>query len=132
MEKVVEIKNVSMNYHTLDGETPALSDLSFDVYKGEIVVIVGPSGCGKSTALSIVSGLLKPSNGEVIVNGKIVEGTNKSIGYMFQKDHLFEWRNILNNVLIGLEIQGKLNEATKKRTEKILEIYGLKDRKSVV
>jgi len=127
MEKVVEIKNVSMNYHTLDGETPALRDLSFDVYKGEIVVIVGPSGCGKSTALSIVSGLLKPSSGEVVVNGKIVESTNKSIGYMFQKDHLFEWRNILNNVLIGLEIQGKLNEATKTRTEKILEIYGLRD-----
>ena len=130
MEKVVEIKNLSMNYHTLDGETQAIRNLSLDVYKGEIVVIVGPSGCGKSTALSIVSGLLKPSSGEVVVNGKAVEGTNKSIGYMFQKDHLFEWRNILNNVLIGLEIQGKLNEITKVRTEKLLEIYGLSDFKS--
>ncbi|MCT4604496.1 MAG: ABC transporter ATP-binding protein [Marinisporobacter sp.] len=125
MEKIVEIKNISMNYHTLERETLALKNLSFEVYKGEIVVIVGPSGCGKSTILSIISGLLKPSSGKIIVNGEPVSGTNKSIGYMFQKDHLFEWRNILNNVLIGLEIQDKLNEDTKARTEKLLEIYGL-------
>jgi NitT/TauT family transport system ATP-binding protein len=125
MEKIVEIKNISMNYHTLERETLALKNLSFEVYKGEIVVIVGPSGCGKSTILSIISGLLKPSSGKIIVNGAPVSGTNKSIGYMFQKDHLFEWRNILNNVLIGLEIQNKLNEDTKARTEKLLEMYGL-------
>ncbi|WP_034429776.1 ATP-binding cassette domain-containing protein, partial [Caldisalinibacter kiritimatiensis] len=59
--KVVEIKNVSMIYHTLDGETEAIKDLSLDVYNGEIVVLVGPSGCGKSTLLSIIAGLLKPS-----------------------------------------------------------------------
>lgn len=129
-EKVVEIKNVSMNYHTLDGETLALQNLSFDVYKGEIVVIVGPSGCGKSTALSIISGLIKPSSGKVLINGKPVLGTNKFIGYMFQKDNLFEWRNILHNVLIGLEIQDKLNEETKARTEELLDIYGLKEFKS--
>ncbi|WP_246637526.1 ABC transporter ATP-binding protein [Crassaminicella profunda] len=125
MEKIVEIKNISMNYHTLERETIAIKDLSFEVYKGEIVVIVGPSGCGKSTILSIISGLLKPSSGEVTVNGEPVNGTNKTIGYMFQKDHLFEWRNILNNVLIGLEIQDKLNKNTKSQTEKLLEMYGL-------
>lgn len=125
MEKIVEIKKLYMNYHTLERETLALEDLSFDVYKGEIVVIVGPSGCGKSTILSIISGLLKPSSGKVIVNGEPVNGTNKTIGYMFQKDHLFEWRSILNNVLIGLEIQNKLNEKTKTSTEKLLEMYGL-------
>ncbi|MEW9124998.1 MAG: ABC transporter ATP-binding protein [Thermotaleaceae bacterium] len=126
-EKVVEIKNVSMNYHTLDGETLAVKDLSFDVYKGEIVIIVGPSGCGKSTALSIIAGLIKPSSGTVLVNGQEVNKTNKSIGYMFQKDHLFEWRTILNNVLIGLEIQGKLTTETKEKAERLLEMYGLGD-----
>ncbi|TCO72193.1 ABC transporter ATP-binding protein [Marinisporobacter balticus] len=125
MGKIVDIKNISMNYHTLERETIAIKNLSFEVYKGEIVVIVGPSGCGKSTILSIISGLLTPSSGEVIVNGQPVNGTNKTIGYMFQKDHLFEWRNILNNVLIGLEIQNKLNEDTKASIEKLLEIYGL-------
>ncbi|WP_068554443.1 ABC transporter ATP-binding protein, partial [Thermotalea metallivorans] len=124
-EKVVEVQNVSMNYHTLDGETHAIHHLTFDVYQGEIVVIVGPSGCGKSTALSIISGLIKPSSGKVIVNGREVNGTNKSVGYMFQKDHLFEWRTIFNNVLIGLEIQGKLNHEAKMKAEKLLEMYGL-------
>ncbi|MFT9495653.1 ABC transporter ATP-binding protein [Anaerosolibacter sp.] len=129
-EKVVEIQNISMNYHTLEGETLAISDLSFDVYKGEIIVIVGPSGCGKSTALSTISGLIKPSSGKVLINGQEVNGTNKSIGYMFQKDHLFEWRTILNNVLIGLEIQDKLHDETKKKAERLLEIYGLADFKN--
>jgi len=127
MEKVVEIKSIAMSYHMPSGETQAIKDLSLDVFKGEIVVIIGPSGCGKSTVLSIISGLLKPSGGTVIINGNIVEGTNKSIGYMFQKDHLFEWRNILSNVLIGLEIQAKLNEQTKARAKELLDIYGLKD-----
>ncbi|WP_129597847.1 ABC transporter ATP-binding protein [Anaerophilus nitritogenes] len=127
MEKIVDVKNVSMHYHTLERETPALRNLSFCVYKGEMVAIVGPSGCGKSTILSIISGLLKPSSGEVKVNEKAVNGSNKKIGYMFQKDHLFEWRNILNNVLIGLEIQNKLNEKTQATTQKLLDMYGLGD-----
>ncbi len=129
-EKIVEIKNVSMSYHTLDEETLVLINLSFDVFKGEIVVIVGPSGCGKSTILSIISGLLEPSSGKVIVNGKPVQEKSKTIGYMFQRDHLFEWRNILNNVLIGLEIQHKLNDKTRKRAEELLKIYGLHEFKN--
>ncbi|MCT4621596.1 MAG: ATP-binding cassette domain-containing protein [Marinisporobacter sp.] len=87
MEKIVEIKNISMNYHTLERETLALKDLSFKVYKGDIVSIVSPSGCGKSTILSIISGLLKSSSRKIIVNGEPVSSTNKTIGYMFQKDH---------------------------------------------
>ncbi|SHH91073.1 NitT/TauT family transport system ATP-binding protein, partial [Caloranaerobacter azorensis DSM 13643] len=126
-KKVVEIKNVSKIYHTIDGETYALKNISIDIYHGEIVVLVGPSGCGKSTLLSIISGLLKPSKGEVFINGKKVESTNKEIGYMFQRDHLFEWRTILGNVLIGLEIQKKLNKETKKYVEKLLDTYGLGD-----
>ncbi|MFZ5969063.1 MAG: ABC transporter ATP-binding protein [Bacillota bacterium] len=130
VEKIVQIQNISMNYHTLDGETLAINNLSFDVNKGEIVVIVGPSGCGKSTTLSIISGLIKPSFGSVIVNGKEVNGTSKSIGYMFQKDHLFEWRTILENVLIGLEIQNKLNDETKAKAEGLLNTYGLSEFKN--
>ncbi|RKD30499.1 ABC transporter ATP-binding protein [Thermohalobacter berrensis] len=123
--KVMEIKNVSMIYHTLDGETEALKDISLDIYEGEIVVLVGPSGCGKSTLLSIVAGLLKPSSGKVLINGKEVKGTNKDVGYMFQRDHLFEWRTILQNALIGLEIQNKVNDETIAFVENLLETYGL-------
>lgn len=118
MNKImVSLKNVSFNYHTLDGETEALKNISFDVYEGEFIGIIGPSGCGKSTLLSIISGLLKPSYGSVEVNGKI--------GYMLQKDHLFEWRNIWQNVLLGLEIQKSLTEESKKYVESLLVKYGL-------
>jgi len=124
-KKVVEIKNISMIYHTLDGETEAIKDLSLDINHGEIVLLVGPSGCGKSTLLSIIAGLIKPSKGTVLINEKEVKGTTGEIGYMFQRDHLFEWRTILGNVLIGLEIQDKITDETKKFTEKLLDTYGL-------
>lgn len=125
MDKVVEIVDISMNYHTLDGETRAIQKLNLDVYNGEFVSIVGPSGCGKSTLLSLISGILKPSSGKILVNGKEVEGPSASVGYMLQKDHLFEWRTIMKNVIIGLEIQGKLNKGTQNTVEKLLKEYGL-------
>lgn len=125
MEKVVEIIDISMNYHTLNGETKAIQKLNLDVSNGEFVSIVGPSGCGKSTLLSIISGILKPSFGKVMVNGNEVQGPSTSVGYMLQKDHLFEWRTIIKNITIGLEIQGKLNKETQESIEKLLKEYGL-------
>ncbi|KAB3530484.1 ABC transporter ATP-binding protein [Alkaliphilus pronyensis] len=126
-EKIVNIKRISMTYHTLDGETEALRELSFDVEKGEIIAIVGPSGCGKSTILSIIAGLIEPSSGEVLIDGERVSLANKRVGYMFQADHLFQWRTILENVLIGLEIQNNVTEESIARIEKLLDTYGLGD-----
>ena len=114
---MVSLKNVSFKYHTLEGETEALKDISFDVYEGEFVGVIGPSGCGKSTLLSIISGLLKPSRGSVEVNGKI--------GYMLQRDHLFEWRTIWQNAILGLEIQKKLTEESRSYVKDLLKKYGL-------
>ncbi|HPW41501.1 MAG TPA: ATP-binding cassette domain-containing protein, partial [Bacillota bacterium] len=74
MDKVVELKNVTMNYHTLDGETQAIKNLSLDIRRGEFVSIVGPSGCGKSTLLSLISGLIKSSTGEILINNEPVKG----------------------------------------------------------
>lgn len=125
MEKVVEIIDVSMNYHTLDGETKAIQKLNLEVSNGEFVSVVGPSGCGKSTLLSLISGILRPSAGKILVNGKEVQGPSASVGYMLQKDHLFEWRTIMKNIIIGLEIQGKLNKETQASIEKLLKEYGL-------
>ena len=124
-DKFVDIRNISMIYHTLDNETTALKELSFHVNKGEIVSLVGPSGCGKSTILSIIAGLLQPSTGEVLIDGQKIDGPNKAIGYMFQRDNLFPWRTILQNVLIGLEIQKKVNEESIARVNQLLETYGL-------
>ena len=128
--KFVQIKDISKIYHTLDDETEALKNISFDVDRGEILSIVGPSGCGKSTILSIIAGLIKPSSGEVFINNKRIEDMNKNIGYMFQSDHLFPWRTIMENVLIGLEIQKKLDKENVDRVTKLLNTYGLKDFKN--
>lgn len=122
---IVNLKNISMLYHTLEEETLAIKNLNLEIYNGEIVGIVGPSGCGKSTLLSIIAGLIKPNQGQVYVNDLIVEKPLKNIGYMFQKDQLFEWRNILNNVIIGLEIQGKLNKTSLNEANELLTNYGL-------
>lgn len=125
MEKVVEVLDISMNYHTLDGETQAIEKLSFDVLNGEFVSIVGPSGCGKSTLLSLISGILKPSKGKILIKNMEVQGPSGNVGYMLQKDHLFEWRTIIKNVIIGLEIQRKLNKDSYDFVEKLLKEYGL-------
>jgi NitT/TauT family transport system ATP-binding protein len=125
LDKVVELKNVTMSYHTLNGETQAIKNLSLDVRSGEFVSIVGPSGCGKSTLLSLISGLIKPSSGEIFIDNVPVSGTSINVGYMLQRDYLFEWRTILKNTTIGLEIQNKLNKDTLRNAERLLEEYGL-------
>jgi len=130
VDKVVELKNIVMNYHTLDGETQAVNNLSLDVERGEFVSIVGPSGCGKTTLLSLIAGLIKPSSGKIYVDGEPVTGPSANVGYMLQRDHLFEWRTIFNNTTIGLEIQNKLNNDTKKNAERLLDEYGLGDFKN--
>lgn len=120
MDTILEIKNLSHSYHNLEGETLALSHLSFSMSKGEFVSIVGPSGCGKSTLLSLISGLLKPEQGSVELHGKLM-------GYMLQKDHLLEWRSIYKNIVLGLEIRNLLTPETKQKVQDYLEQYGLAD-----
>lgn len=107
MSATLSLNNISMTYYTKTDETKAIDNLSFDVNKGEFVAIVGPSGCGKTTILSIIAGILKPTFGEVLLNGSKVEKVNNEVGYMLQHDHLFEWRTIYKNIILGLEIQKK-------------------------
>jgi len=125
MEAVVELKHISMNYHEPDSETQAIKDISFSVYDGEFVSIIGPSGCGKSTLLSVISNLLRPSSGEVLIKGRPIEEATASLGYMLQKDHLFEWRTILQNVTLGLEIQNKKTPENVTYVKELLNKYGL-------
>ncbi|GAA0122949.1 MULTISPECIES: ABC transporter ATP-binding protein [Clostridium] len=117
MSTIVKVNNVNMSFYTLEGELQVLKDLNFSVEEGKILALLGPSGCGKSTMLNILSNLLKPTSGEVQINGKI--------GYMFQRDHLLEWRTIMDNITIGLEIQKKLNDEAIKKIESLLKVYGL-------
>ena len=107
MEPLLELKNISHAYHTRGGETTALSNLSFQVFPGEFLALIGPSGCGKTTVLSIIAGLIPAESGEVLFKGKPMPKQNKELGYMLQKDQLFEWRSIYRNVTLGLELQKK-------------------------
>lgn len=113
------MNHVNKTFYTELGALDVLDDISFSVEQGEIVAIVGPSGAGKSTLLNIISGLLEPTSGEVKVNGEI--------GYMFQKDHLFNWRTVWKNLLIGLEIKKDKDVKNEIKIRQLLEKYGLID-----
>ena len=119
--KILEVKNLKKSYHTLKNEITALDDISFSVNKGEFISIVGPSGCGKSTILSILSKIINKSDGEININ------KNTNIAYMLQDDCLLPFKTILENCLIGLEINNCLNEDNKKYVINLLNTYGLGD-----
>lgn len=119
MDDVLILENVSKFFHTELGTLEVLKDINFSIKKGEIVSIIGPSGSGKSTILNIISGLIEPSNGKVVTNGEI--------GYMFQRDHLLEWRTIWENVKLGLEIRKELNEENLDQVKILLEKYDLSE-----
>ena len=125
MIPLLALSNIHYSYHELAGETKALENISFNVYPGEFIAIVGPSGCGKSTLLSMVAGLITPEEGRITLYGNSLTSVKTRIGYMLQKDHLFEWRSILGNVLLGLEIQNRLDESAKNKAINLLTTYGL-------
>lgn len=117
-EPLILLNHISMNFFNQDGVLAVLDDISFQLQQGEISALLGPSGCGKSTILNILSGLLEPTGGTIERKG--------NIGYMFQRDHLLDWRTIYDNVLIGLEIQKqKHSEEHLQKVERLLRTYGL-------
>ena len=126
MDQILELRHIHYAYHNMEGETPALIDISFSMNKGEFVAIVGPSGCGKSTLLSIISGLIEPEKALIKINRKYIRESTTNIGYMLQHDQLFEWRTIYNNVILGLEVQHMLSARSKEKAHELLDTYGLK------
>ena len=122
---LLNINNIKMNYHSLKGETEAIKDISFVVNDKDFLSILGPSGCGKSTLLNIISGLLKQSSGTVTYNNEPIRNNLDKIGYMFQKDHLFDWTSVWNNVILGLKIKGLLTDENIARVEALLDNYDL-------
>lgn len=125
MKNILELENVSKTYYTKEAETLAVDRLSFDVKQEEFVALLGPSGCGKTTLLSLISGNMKATGGEIRLMGKPIDSKSNEIGYMLQHDHLFEWRTIRKNVNLGLEIQGKLSAETIGYTNALMTKYGL-------
>ena len=121
----LSVENIKLSYQTIQGETQAINDVSFSVKKGQFVSIIGPSGCGKSTLLSCVAGLTEPTSGRILLKGSKLEGISDDIGYMLQSDNLLPWRTIYKNVLLGLEIQGKLKNENIAYAEELLKKYDL-------
>lgn len=124
---LLELDKISLTYHSPDGETQAISDVTFKVKEREFVSIVGPSGCGKTTLLSIIAGLRMPSSGNVLIDGKPIDEARDFTALMPQRDQLFEWRNILKNVLLGPEIKHTKSPEVVAYATELLTKYGLKD-----
>lgn len=124
-DTVALLDGVRLIYHEPSGETLAVDGLSMRVERGELVSVVGPSGCGKTSVLSLLCGLYEPSSGSVSVLGGSPEDNLGHIGYMLQRDCLFDWRTIEKNVLLGLEAKGLLNEESRAYAMELLERYGL-------
>lgn len=126
MKNLLEFKNVKYFYQTKENEINALEDVTFSIKERDFTSIVGPSGCGKTTILSLTAGLLVPTEGEIILDGKPIEKNDSRIGYMFQRDHLFEWRTIWQNIILGLELQKKHKDPEKLAfAEELLKKYDL-------
>ena len=117
---MLKFENITYTYHTKEGETTAVKDLSFEVEDGQFVSVIGPSGCGKTTILSLAAGLLAPSSGEVKRGGG-------EFGYMLQRDALFPWRSVEQNIYLPLEVKKRNTPEMRRRAIALAEKYGLKD-----
>ena len=124
----LEVRRVSLD---LDNERTrqslaVLSDIDLAVFEGELVSIVGPSGCGKSTFLNAVDGLIQVTSGAILVNGRAVDGPGPDRAMVFQHDSLFPWRTVLENVMYGLDLQGRLARTERReRARALVELVGL-------
>ncbi|MGI6161862.1 MAG: ABC transporter ATP-binding protein [Christensenellales bacterium] len=119
---IITLSNISHAYRSEQGETPALNNISLSIRRGEFFGLVGPSGCGKTTLLSIIAGLIEPDEGHMRM-----DGCAGKVAYMLQRDHLFQWRTIFKNCMLGLELDGRDNEETREYTLSLLKQYGLGD-----
>lgn len=127
MEQSIALQNIALTYQAKEGEVEALRDVTVSVEQGEFVALVGPSGCGKSTLLGVIAGLEHPDNGTVTVCGEAVQGPTRRVGFMPQRDQLFPWRTIQDNVLLGLQIRHETDEAHLRHVDVLLSRYGLAD-----
>lgn len=125
----VKLQGVTQVYVTRQGASLAVENIDLTIAPGEFVSLVGPSGCGKTTILSIIAGLIRPTLGQVEVDGTLVEAPSTKVGYMLQQDYLFPWRTIFENAVVGLELTGRLDEERKAYTLHLLDEMGLADTK---
>jgi NitT/TauT family transport system ATP-binding protein len=120
------IDHISHTYFTKQSAVTALEDVSLTIGEGEFVSFLGPSGCGKTTLLSIIAGLIQPTEGNVLLEGQKIHSINPSVGYMLQQDYLFPWKTIEENIFLGLKIMGMDTNEAKQKALNLLSDIGLK------
>ena len=121
----LRLDNVSMAFATPGGAFQALADVTLSAPTGRFVSLIGPSGCGKSTIFNIIAGLQEPTAGRVMIDGVDATGTIGRVGYMLQKDLLLAWRTLIDNIILGMEIQGVPLRAARDKALPLLRRYGL-------
>ncbi len=124
----LEVRAVSLDHHNERTKQvlPVLRGIDLKVFEGELVCIVGPSGCGKTTLLNAVDGLIDVTAGQILVDNREITGPGPDRAMVFQHDSLFPWRTVLQNVMYGLELQGRLDkQARKDRALALVELVGL-------
>jgi NitT/TauT family transport system ATP-binding protein len=124
---LIEIDDVAKTYRTRDGEVESLRPLTFDIAAGEFLAVVGPSGCGKSTLLKMVAGLLAPSRGRIMLNGREVNGPPDDVGIVFQSPVLLAWRTVLENVMLQIEMRQLPRDRYLPKARELLRMAGLHD-----
>ena len=122
---IIQVRSAALTYQAADGEVEALRGISLHMHEGELCSIVGPSGCGKSTLLGAIAGLETLDSGSILVDGEEVRGPSPRIGLMPQRDQLFEWKTILENVMLGLQVRRRDTPENRQRVMALLERYGL-------
>src|SRR6201989_2704552 len=119
------VADVSMTFKMPAGSFPALAPVTLSIPQGRFVSLIGPSGCGKSTIFNVIAGLLEPTTGRVVIDGIDATGTIGRVGYMLQKGLLLPWRTVLDNTILGMEIQGVPLREARARALPLLQRYGL-------
>lgn len=123
---ILEVKDVSLDYESKTGKIRALDSISFNINEGDFVCVLGPSGCGKSTLLKLIAGFECATSGEILLEGKKIDGIDCHRGVVFQKDNLFEWFSVRNNINYGLRMRGSLSKAEiAEKTDAMLTMMGL-------
>lgn len=126
-DALIQIQDVSKTYQTIDGEVHALDLIDLNIGENEFISLLGPSGCGKSTLLMLISGLIPSSSGKIVIKGEEVRKPYTNLGIVFQRDVLLDWRNVLDNVMLQVEIRGLKKDEYERRAKDLLRRVGLGD-----
>ena len=122
----MELDGIGKDFFVNGNALPVLRDVDLRVCEGEFVSLIGPSGCGKSTLLNIITGLEEPTKGDMRTDGQKTARRLGAIGYMHQKDLLLPWRTVLDNAILGLELQGRPKVEARDRALELMDSFGLK------